>query len=133
MTNRVRVTATRWHLGWELELDGGGVTQARTLDKAEQQVRDYLDTVDPETAHDGWVIEVVPDVGPLYEEARQAKALADAAAAATVEASRRMRRAARELRQAGLSVTDAAVVLGVSRGRVSQLTRDTPGAGRAAT
>ena len=49
MTNRVRVTATRWHLGWELELDGGGVTQARTLDKAEQQVRDRLDTVDPVT------------------------------------------------------------------------------------
>jgi len=46
---RVTVTATRWALGWELKLECGGVTQARTLAQAPGQVRDYLDTVDPGT------------------------------------------------------------------------------------
>jgi DNA-directed RNA polymerase specialized sigma24 family protein len=124
MSQQVTVTATRWKLGWELELDRGGVTQARTLDRAVQQVRDYLDTVDPDTVHDDWAIDVVPEIGPLYAEARRAKADADAAATATATAAKRMRRAVRDLRESGLSVSDTAAVLGLSRGRVSQLSRD---------
>jgi DNA-directed RNA polymerase specialized sigma24 family protein len=124
MSQQVTVTATRWKFGWELELDRGGVTQVRALGRAAQQVRDYLDTVDPDADHSDWVINVVPEIGPLYAEARQAKAEADAAASATLAAARRMRRAVRDLRGSGLSVSDTATVLGLSRGRVSQLSRD---------
>lgn len=41
------VTARRWTDGWELHIDNEGVTQVRTLDEADQQVRDY-----PATLHD---------------------------------------------------------------------------------
>ena len=34
------VTAKRWKHGWELHIDGVGVTQSRTLDTAGQMVRD---------------------------------------------------------------------------------------------
>ena len=56
MTEHVTVRATHWKLGWELELDGGGITQTRTLATAVQQVRDYLDTVDPLVDHSMWTI-----------------------------------------------------------------------------
>src|SRR5438067_4186011 len=36
------VRAKRWAHGWELHIDGEGVTQARSLAAAERQVRDYL-------------------------------------------------------------------------------------------
>lgn len=40
----ITATARKWDHGWELWLDGEAATQVATLDKAEQQVRDYLDT-----------------------------------------------------------------------------------------
>lgn len=42
---RYEVTAVPWAGGWELHVDGVGVTQSRTLDAAEQQVRDFLATL----------------------------------------------------------------------------------------
>ena len=119
----ITVMATRWKLGWELELDTGGVTQARTLDRAAQQVRDYLDTVDPGTDHGDWAIDVVPQIGPLLEQARQAREASLAASASSAAAARQMRQAVADLRDAGLSVSDTATVLNVSRGRISQLVR----------
>lgn len=118
----VTVTARRWEHGWELEIGPDRHTQVATLDQAVGQVRDYLDTVDPEIDHGDWVVEVIPELGPLGGEvarARQATADADAAQRA---AAKRSRQVARDLRAAGYSVTDAAAILGVSRGRVSQLT-----------
>lgn len=53
----VAVTATRW----ELAVDGEVVTQCRTFAGASQQVRDYLDTTDPDTDHSDWAITVFPD------------------------------------------------------------------------
>jgi hypothetical protein len=37
-----QVTAKRWERGWELHIDGVGVTQSRTVKDAEAMVRDYL-------------------------------------------------------------------------------------------
>ncbi len=54
------ITAKRWSDGWELWHEDDCWTQVSTLDKAEQQVRDYLDTVEDETDHTGWVIHVIP-------------------------------------------------------------------------
>jgi hypothetical protein len=39
------VRATRWAHGWELHIDGFGVTQSRNLDGAEQMVRDYIESL----------------------------------------------------------------------------------------
>ena len=50
--------AKRWKHGWELHIDGIGVTQSRNLDGAEQMVRDYIETLtDHDTADDVVVIQ----------------------------------------------------------------------------
>jgi len=121
MMDDVTAIATRWALGWELTVGNIGATQVRTLATAEQQVRDYLDTVDPATDHVDWVIHVVPDLGSVIDEVRQAKTATDAAAKAQQDAARRMRDVAGKLRSQGLSLADTACVLGVSKARVSQL------------
>lgn len=115
------ITAHRWDGGWELHQDGEAITQVTTLDKAVNQVRDYLDTVEPDVDHSAWTVEVRADLGPLTDEVEAARAATEAATAAAVSAAKQSRDAVRHLRDAGLSVTDSAVILGVSRGRVSQL------------
>ncbi len=114
------VTAKRWAHGWELHIDELGVTQSRTLATAERIVCDYLETlleVDTENAQ----IIIVPDLGDLSQRAREVRERTRAAETAQREAAREARELARALRAEGLSVTDTAAVLGVSRGRVSQL------------
>lgn len=118
----ITITAHRWEGGWELHLDGEPITQVTTLDKAADQVRDYLDTITPETDHSGWVIDVRPELGALGDEVARARAATEAAAQASLTAAAQSREVVRHLREAGLSVTDSAAILGVSRGRVSQLT-----------
>ncbi|MCJ1695817.1 hypothetical protein MT349_08475 [Rathayibacter caricis] len=54
----VTVTAHRWVHGWELRIDGETGTQVDSLDRAAQQVRDYLDTVEPGTDHRRWEVEI---------------------------------------------------------------------------
>ncbi|MDR1768747.1 MAG: antitoxin HicB [Propionibacteriaceae bacterium] len=115
------VTARRWERGWELWIDEHHVTQSRTLADAEQQVRDYLDTDDPVVDHNGWQIAVVPDIGPLSDEVAQARRATELAARSAQSAAKQSRETVRHLRSAGYSVTDSAIILGVSRGRVSQL------------
>ena len=39
------VTAKRWEGGWELHIEGVGVTQSRTLVSASQQLADYIATL----------------------------------------------------------------------------------------
>ena len=47
------VRAKRWKHGWELHIDGIGVTQSRNIDGVEQMVRDYIETLtDHDTADD---------------------------------------------------------------------------------
>ncbi len=121
----ITVTARRWERGWELWIDDDHVTQSTTLADAEQQVRDYLDTDDPDVDHADWAIRVVPELGSLGDDVAAARAATDEAAAAVQDAARRSREVARRLRGAGFSVTDSAAILGVSRGRVSQLVSDT--------
>lgn len=56
------VRAVPWEHGWELHVEGLGVTQVRSLDDAESQVRDYIETAtgaDPSTAR----IVVSPEEG----------------------------------------------------------------------
>ena len=114
------VKAVRWEHGWELHIDGEGVTQVRTLDHAAQQVRDYLETVHDRDFTDA-DIELRFDLDGLEVEVAAARRATAEAAAAQARAAARARHVAAALRSHGLSVTDTAAVLGVSRGRVSQL------------
>ena len=116
------VRAVRWDGGWELYiLDGGGqevgVTQSHNLGEAERMVRDYLDISGSPEAE--FTLEL--DIGGLEDEVRQAHDEQAAAAAAQAAAANRSRRVAAALRAKGLSGADIGKVMGVSRGRVSQL------------
>lgn len=133
MTRTYRVRAKHWAGGWELHIDQVGVTQVRVLDRAEQQVRDYLETLlDIDTSDAEVVIE--PDLGGLEKLIRSARERSRAAEAAQREAAQQVRDAALKLRARGLSVSDTAKVMGVSRGRVSQIVRRKPvGSARASS
>jgi len=115
------VKAKRWRNGWELHIEGEGVTQARSLLAAEQAVRDYLATLhDVDEVTDE--ITVVPDVDEQTKarisrlKRRQTK-VDEQVRAVAAEA----RQVVGDLRRSGLSVSDVAVLLNISRGRVSQL------------
>lgn len=70
---------------------------------------------------EGYPRQAVPEIGALADEVAQAREATRAAAEATEMAARQSRAAAQHLRAAGYSVSDSAVIMGVSRGRVSQL------------
>jgi hypothetical protein len=117
-----RVRAKRWAQGWELHVRDVGVTQVRSLARADRQVRDYLESLlDIDTS--AISVEIVPDlggleklVGPTRRKTREAE-----------EAQRLAAEAARELvgklRSYGLSVDETASVMGFSAGRVSQMAK----------
>ena len=117
------VHAKRWAHGWELHIDGEGVTQARSLATADRQVRDYLSLLhdlDDDAAFD---VVIVPELGATIErdvrKARQAVADLASRQRKTAEMSRA---AVQKLRKAGLKGAEIAAVLGVTPQRVSQLT-----------
>jgi DNA-directed RNA polymerase specialized sigma subunit len=115
------VRATRWAHGWELHIDGVGVTQSRNLDGAEQMVRDYIESLTSrDTSNDE--VTIKPEVGDGLDEATQAARDAVTAADRAVrDAAAQSRQAARDLKDAGLSGRDIAAILRVSAQRVSQL------------
>jgi DNA-directed RNA polymerase specialized sigma subunit len=118
------VRAKRWKHGWELHIDGVGVTQSRNLDGAEQMVRDYIETLtDRDTADD--IVVIRPVVGGGLDEAAEAarEAVAEAEQALRAAAAR-SRQVAQQLKDEGLSGRDIAVILRVSAQRVSQLLRN---------
>ncbi|QPK80776.1 antitoxin HicB [Schaalia sp. ZJ405] len=123
MTN-LTITAKKWDSplggGWELWNGDDCWTQVKRLAKARQQVVDYLDTVEENVDHSGWEITIVPEI-PGIDEVRRAQEASEAAARAQVEAAARVREAVRALRASGVTTTDAAWLMNVSRARVSQL------------
>jgi DNA-directed RNA polymerase specialized sigma subunit len=117
-----QVRALRWAHGWELHIDGVGVTQVRSLARAEQQVRDYVETlldVDASTA----VITVTPDLGSVQRQIDAARRQRRAAEEAQRKAAEKTRTVVVKLRSSGLSVEETARVMGVSPGRVSQIAK----------
>lgn len=118
MSTTYKAKAVRWKHGWELHVDGVGVTQVRTLSTAEQQVRDLVETMLDVDASDA---RIDVDVDGVQERVRRTKAKANLAATLQRVAAVEARTEAQDLRLAGLSVSDIAVIMHVSRGRVSQL------------
>ena len=123
MSETYRVQAKRWAHGWELHIDDVGVTQSRTLEDAEQMVRDYIESLTGRDV-DAATIEIHPVInGQLEVEAVAAVAATRAAEADQLAAAKRLRAAAKALRGGGLSLSDTATILNMSRARVSQLTK----------
>ncbi|WP_297009263.1 hypothetical protein [uncultured Corynebacterium sp.] len=60
ISNRISVHAHKWSDGWDLLIDNDNATSVRHLSDAADQVRDYLDTLDPDTDHSGAQIDVIP-------------------------------------------------------------------------
>jgi DNA-directed RNA polymerase subunit F len=118
-----KVRAKRWARGWELHIDGVGVTQSHSLRDAEGMARDYI-ALDTRVLPGSFAVEIVPEIGHGLDEKTRAarKAVTDASHAQRVAAAQ-AREVARELRAADLSGRDIAKVLDVSPQRVSQLLR----------
>ena len=115
------VRAKHWARGWELHIEGVGVTQSHTLRDAESMARDYI-MLDTDAPAESFDVEIVPEIGGgLDETTRAARAAVAEADQAQRHAAARSRQAAQDLRQAGLSGRDIAAVLKVSPQRVSQL------------
>lgn len=123
------VTATfqRWVRGWELTVEGEDEvsTQVTSLSHARQQVRDYLDTIDPEVDHSTWTVILKPADAPLEGRIRAARQATKDAAAAQERAARERRDLVAQLSSAGYNGSDIAAILDVSRGRVHQLLHET--------
>lgn len=116
-----RVTAKRWAHGWELDIEGIGVTQSRTLAGAEKAAREYL-SLDFDLPPDSFNVEIVPEIeGGLVACAEAARAETKRAEEAQARAAVQQREVARQLQQAGLSGADVAAVMKLSTQRVSQL------------
>lgn len=120
MTNDFVVRARHWRGGWELHIDGEGVTQCRTLHRAGRQVQDYLETLHDQSFDDA-TITVAVELDGLENQIEDVKAETRSAGEAQLRAAAHLRALTRQLRAEELSVTDIASLLGVSRGRVSQL------------
>lgn len=115
------VRAKRWEHGWELHIDGVGVTQSRSLWDADMMARDLIarrEDIDPAS----FGVAITPEIGGgLDEQTRAAREAVTDADRAQRRAAAQSREAARRLRQAGLSGRDIAKVLEISPQRVSQL------------
>jgi len=116
-----QVLAVRWDHGWELHIDGVGVTQSRSLAGARRMVLDYIRLDLGDGAAEDAEIVITPDLGALSRRVRAARRKVEQAADAQAKAAAESRAVARALKAQGLSGNDIAEVLDVSPQRVSQL------------
>jgi hypothetical protein len=122
VTNSYFVAAKRWARGWELHIEGVGVTQVATLSKAEATAREYIAfalDLDDETS---FVVDVVPQLdAALAKQVEVARTEVREAERRQREAAAKQREVAKQLGRSGLSGREIAAVLGLTPQRVSQL------------
>lgn len=122
MTDTYVVLAKRWKRGWELHVDGVGVTQTSTLSKAESVAREYIAFALDLEDENSFEVDVVPQLdAELAEQVRSARADVREAERIQREAAAKQRDVARKLGTSGLSGREIATVLGLTPQRVSQL------------
>jgi len=112
--------AKHWEHGWEIHVEGVGVTQVRLLEQAKSQACDLIETLLERRVSES-EIELDAQIGPLVEEIHEVKKLTADAAQLQTQAAFRVRTLVAQLRASGFSVSDIPTILGVTRGRVSQL------------
>jgi hypothetical protein len=121
MSTVYNVRASRWAHGWELHIDGVGVTQSHNLTTAEDMVRDYI-ALDLGVEPDSFGVTITPEIGEgLDEDVAAVRRKIREAEQAQLLAAERSRALVRRLATKGLSGKEIAKVLGVSPQRVSQL------------
>lgn len=99
----------------------GAVSQVRSLASAEEYVREAIAFVAGITS-DSFTVQVVPQVpGALGEEVAQARSAAEHAEQAQLKASALTREVVAKLAEAGYNGRETALILGVSKQRVSQI------------
>jgi DNA-directed RNA polymerase specialized sigma24 family protein len=121
MSDTFTVTATRWDKGWELHIDGVGVTQARKLSEADLMVRDLIarrEGIDAENIEVHWTFDLGEE---LDSEIKAARAAVSDVERAQQEAAAKSRSVVAGLKAAGLAGNEVARVLGLSPQRISQL------------
>ncbi len=117
------VRARRRQGGWDLEIDGIGMTRADRLTSAERGVRAHLDLLGHSDATSAVVsFEFAKDVEREIEAVRASRAAADAANRTAAERTRVL---ARRLVDEGYSGAEVALMLAVTPQRVSQLVAST--------
>ena len=121
MSTTIHVTAERWEKGWDLILDEDNATSVTHLKDAEQQVRDYLDTIEPAIDHSDIDIDLTVDLGGLQDDIAIARKETLEAARQQERAAAQLRKAAHSLKSRNIPAADAAVLLEVSKGRGYQL------------
>lgn len=116
------VTARRWARGWELHIDGVGVSQSRTLASAEGMAREYIALALDLEDLDGIDVTITPELDPATRrELDEVRRSTEAAEEAQRSAAAKRRNAVRALSGQGLSGNDIASLLGLSKQRISQL------------
>ena len=116
-----RVIARRTEDGWNLHVGDLGTVPARSLATAEKTARSYV-VANTGRSEGEVIVHVQPKLDlRLGEVVQEARATSAQLAELTALAAARSRGAAEQLRSAGMSNADIAVVLGVSDQRVSQL------------
>jgi hypothetical protein len=116
------VAARRWKHGWELHIDGIGVTQSKTLATAASMVRDYIESLTDQDVTTEEIV-IVPELDELGERVASVKQQVAAAEAQRQAAAKAFAKVTEDLRRSGLSATDCAFVLGKSRGRIAQIAK----------
>jgi predicted transcriptional regulator/predicted RNase H-like HicB family nuclease len=128
----MKVTAQVQRSGdwWAIEVPEvpGVFTQAKRLEHVADTVADAVATMLDDVTVDDVQVDVQPVLpAGVANQVAEASRLAVEATTAAAAASSAMRLAARKLREEHLSVRDAALVLGVSHQRVSQLVESAAG------
>ena len=122
MSRIYTVDAKRWEHGWELHVEGVGVTQSRSLRSAARLAREYISLVEDISDESTIDVEIRPQIdNVLGEEVIAARKAVHELAERQHVVAALSRATAKDLADSGLSGADIAVVLDVSPQRVSQL------------
>jgi hypothetical protein len=122
MSKTYVVEAKRWEHGWELHVEGVGVTQSKSLGSAARMAREYISLVETISDESTIDVEIRPQIdAPLSEKVMAARKAVSELFDRQREVAALSRTAAKDLAESGLSGVDIAVVLDISPQRVSQL------------
>ena len=122
MSRTYTVDAKRWEHGWELHVEGVGVTQSKSLHSAASVTREYISLAEDISDESTIDVEIRPQIdNALGQEVIAARKAVQELGERQREVAALSRAAARDLAESGLTGADIAVVLDVSPQRVSQL------------
>ncbi|HEX3827153.1 MAG TPA: hypothetical protein VHV82_07760 [Sporichthyaceae bacterium] len=113
--------ARPWAHGWELHVDGHGVTRVPVPAEAAQQVRDHVSTVTGTEVADDAPLGLRHELGGLEERLADIRTRTERAATVQIRAAAATREPVAGLRAGGIGVDEIAALLEVSRRRLSQL------------